>query len=181
VDGGLHISVEKSRFQYVGRIAAFETPPLATPIGRREAAPVNDARALIETLGLEPHPEGGWYRETWRGEAAAGERAAVTAILFLLEAGQRSHWHRVDATELWLFHAGSALRLMTGATDAGPVREIRLGSDVLAGEQPQVRVAPDEWQAAEADRGWALVSCIVSPAFAFAGFTLAPTGWAPGK
>jgi predicted cupin superfamily sugar epimerase len=140
-----------------------------------------DATRLIETLGLEPHPEGGWYRETWRAAAAPGERAAATAILFLLEAGQRSHWHKVDATELWLFHAGSPLQLRTSAADAGPVRETRLGGDPLAGEQPQVRIAPGEWQAAEADRGWALVSCIVSPAFDFAGFSLAPPGWAPGR
>ena len=142
---------------------------------------MSEARALIETLGLQPHPEGGWYRETWRAEAPPGERASATAILFLLEAGQRSHWHRVDATELWLFHAGSALRLLTAASDAGPVREVRLGGDVPAGEQPQARIAADAWQSAEADRGWALVSCIVSPGFEFAGFTLAAPGWAPGN
>lgn len=140
---------------------------------------MSDPRRLIETLGLEPHPEGGWYRETWRAEAPPGERAAATAILFLLEQGQRSHWHRVDAAELWLFHAGSPLILRTAPGDAGPVRTARLGGDVLAGEQPQLLVAPDEWQSAEADRGWALVSCIVSPGFEFAGFTLAPPGWAP--
>jgi predicted cupin superfamily sugar epimerase len=142
---------------------------------------MTEARALIEALGLAPHPEGGWYRETWRADVAAGERASATAILFLLEEGQRSHWHKVDATELWLFHAGQPLRLRTAASDAGPVAEIRLGPDVLAGEQPQARVAPGEWQAAEADRGWALVSCIVSPGFEFAGFTLAAPGWAPGS
>lgn len=141
---------------------------------------MTDARALIEALDLQPHPEGGWYRETWRAEAAAGERASATAILFLLEQGQSSHWHEVDATELWLFHAGSALRLRTAASDDGPVMEVRLGPDVLAGEQPQARIAPGEWQAAEADQGWALVSCIVSPGFEFEGFTLAPPGWAPG-
>ena len=139
-----------------------------------------DANALIERLRLQPHPEGGWYRETWRADAADGERASATAILFLLEAGQRSHWHKVDATELWLFHAGSALRLETAACDAGPVRKARLGADVDAGEQPQLRVEAGEWQSAEADRGWALVSCIVSPGFEFASFTLAPPGWSPG-
>ena len=141
---------------------------------------MTDAKALIERLRLQPHPEGGWYRETWRAEAAQGERASATAILFLLEAGQRSHWHKVDATELWLFHAGSALRLATAASDAGPQCTARLGADVAAGEQPQLRVEAGEWQSAEADRGWALVSCIVSPGFEFAGFTLAPQGWAPG-
>ena len=147
----------------------------------REPGPdLSIARDLIEALGLRPHPEGGWYRETWRADAAPGERASATAILFLLEEGQRSHWHKVDATELWLFHAGSPLRLLTAARDAGPVVEARLGGDVQAGEQPQLRIAPGEWQSAEADRGWALVSCIVSPGFEFEGFTLAPPGWSPG-
>ena len=138
------------------------------------------ARSLIHSLGLQPHPEGGWYRETWRADAAPGERAAATAILFLLEQGQRSHWHKVDATELWLFHAGSALRIEIAGSDDGPVQAVRLGPDVPAGEQPQVRIAPGEWQSATADSGWALVSCIVSPGFEFEGFTLAPPGWAPG-
>jgi uncharacterized protein len=141
---------------------------------------MSDPRRLIDALGLEPHPEGGWYRETWRAEAPPGARAPATAILFLLEPGGRSHWHRVDATELWLFHAGSALVLRTAAGDGGPVRETRLGGDVLAGERPQLRIAPGEWQSAEAAGGWALVSCIVSPGFEFAGFDLAPPGWAPG-
>jgi predicted cupin superfamily sugar epimerase len=140
---------------------------------------MDDAQALIEALGLAPHPEGGWYRETWRAEAPDGERGTATAIYFLLEAGQNSHWHKVDATELWLFHAGSALLLEIAASDAGPVEAVRLGPDVAAGESPQHRIPPGHWQAATADRGWALVSCIVSPAFRFAGFELAPPGWAP--
>ena len=141
---------------------------------------MSEAEALIHALALAPHPEGGWYRETWRADAPPGERASATAILFLLEEGRRSHWHKVDATELWLFHAGSPIRIDTAASDAGPVRTARLGGDVLAGEQPQFRVSPGEWQSAEADRGWALVSCIVSPGFEFDGFTLAPPGWSPG-
>ena len=141
---------------------------------------MTDAAALIRLLDLQPHPEGGWYRETWRAPALAGERASATAILFLLEHGQRSHWHTVDATELWLFHAGSALRLDMAASSAGPIISNRLGADIAAGEQPQIRVDPGAWQSAEADRGWALVSCIVSPGFEFAGFTLAPPGWSPG-
>ena len=138
------------------------------------------AEALIAELGLSPHPEGGWYCETWRAEAPEGERASATAILFLLEAGQRSHWHKVDATEIWLFHAGSPLRLDLAASGAGPVRSAWLGVDVAAGEQPQLRVEPGEWQAAEAVAGWALVSCVVSPGFSFDGFELAPPGWSPG-
>jgi hypothetical protein len=140
---------------------------------------MTDAEALIRKLALQPHPEGGWYRETWRAEAAPGERASATAILFLLEAGQKSHWHKVDATEFWLFHAGSPLRLRTAEGDSGPIQEVRLGPDVLAGDQPQCRIAPGAWQAAEADNGWTLVSCIVSPGFEFDGFTLAAPGWSP--
>jgi len=141
---------------------------------------MSGAAEIIARLGLSPHPEGGWYCETWRAEAAAGERGSATAILFLLEAGGRSHWHKVDAAEIWLWHAGSALALRTAASDAGPVSEVRLGPDVLAGEMPQHVIAAGEWQAAEAHRGWALVSCVVSPAFQFEGFALAAEGWAPG-
>ncbi|SEN73738.1 hypothetical protein SAMN05192583_3447 [Sphingomonas gellani] len=139
-----------------------------------------DAGQLIAQLGLSAHPEGGWYRETWRADADAGVRAGATAILFLLEAGQRSHWHRVDAAEIWLWHAGHALSLSTAADGAGPVTSVTLGPDVLAGQTPQHVIAPHHWQAAEAVNGWALVSCVVSPGFEFDGFTLAAEGWAPG-
>ena len=142
---------------------------------------MTDAASLIQALDLQPHPEGGWYRETWRADTEVDGRATATAILFLLERSQRSHWHTVDATELWLFHTGSALRLDTAASGAGPIVTTRLGSDTAAGEQPQIRIAPGEWQSAEADRGWALVSCVVSPGFEFSGFTLAPLDWAPGN
>lgn len=141
---------------------------------------MTDPDALVAALDLAPHPEGGWYRETWRAPAAPGERASATAILFLLKAGERSHWHRVDAAELWLWHAGAPLTLSRAARDAGPVEAIRLGPDVLGGEVPQALIAPGQWQAAHADGGWALVSCVVSPGFDFAGFELAPPGWSPG-
>lgn len=140
-----------------------------------------DAQKIITELGLSPHPEGGWYRETWRAEADNGNRAGATAIWFLLDAGQRSHWHRIDATEIWLWHAGAPLALMTAPGDSKPVREVRLGGDVLAGERPQHVVAAHHWQTAEAREGWALVSCVVSPAFEFSGFELAPPGWNPGS
>ncbi|MGE4409823.1 MAG: cupin domain-containing protein [Sphingomonadales bacterium] len=139
-----------------------------------------DVTRIITELDLSPHPEGGWYRETWRAGSEEDRRAGATAIWFLLEAGQRSHWHKVDATEIWLWHAGAPLRLMTAPRDAGPVGEVRLGGNVLSGEVPQHVIAPHHWQAAEAEQGWALVSCIVSPAFEFAGFELAPAGWRPG-
>ena len=141
---------------------------------------VTDATSLIRTLDLQPHPEGSWYRETWRAEMQVDGRATATAIPFLLEQGQRSHRHTVDATELWLFHTGSALQLETAASATGPSVTVRLGTDIAAGEQPQIRIAPGEWQSAEADRGWALVSCIVSPGFGFGGLTLAPPDWTPG-
>ena len=139
---------------------------------------MNEAMAIIEKLALVPHPEGGWYRETWRASSAAG-RASATSIYFLLEEGQKSHWHKVDAAEIWLWHSGSALHLHRAASDEGPVRSDRLGPDLHAGEAPQLLVEPGEWQAAHADRGWALVSCLVSPGFEFDGFELAPEGWSP--
>ncbi|MBX3593248.1 cupin domain-containing protein [Sphingomonas sp.] len=142
---------------------------------------MQDSSQLIDTLRLAPHPEGGWYRETWRAPpAAGGARSPGTAILFLLEAGQRSHWHRVDADELWLWHAGSPLDLFIAPTDAAMPSPIALGADIPAGEQPQLRVPAGQWQAAHARRGWALVSCVVVPGFDFAGFELAPPDWVPG-
>lgn len=138
------------------------------------------ARAIIARLDLTPHPEGGWFRETWRAEAVSGERASATAIYFLLEAHQHSHWHRVDAAELWLWHAGHPIALSTSLEVSAPVRRIVLGGDVIAGEAPQALVPAGHWQAAEPIGGWALVSCIVSPGFEFAGFELAPPDWRPG-
>jgi predicted cupin superfamily sugar epimerase len=139
---------------------------------------VSEENRIIERLGLAPHPEGGWYRETWRAPERDGMRGTATAILFLLKGGERSHWHRVDAAEIWFWHAGAALRLTTAGKGQGE-RSVRLGGDPLNGEVPQHVIAPDLWQTAEADRGWALVSCVVSPAFSFDGFTLAPPDWRP--
>lgn len=129
---------------------------------------MSDAQALIARHNLAPHPEGGWYRETWRAARGSGERAAGTAILFLLEQGQSSHWHKVDADELWLWHAGAPLLL-------------KIGSDtfVLDAGNPQALVPAGAWQAAHAETDWALVSCVVVPGFEFAGFTLAPPDWSP--
>lgn len=137
---------------------------------------MDEAAAIIERLGLAPHPEGGWYRETWRAAPSEpGGRGAGTAILFLLESGQRSRWHRVDATELWLFQAGAPLTLSTAAALHGAPRfTVRLGPDPLAGQTPQHVVQPHEWQAAQAGEGWSLVGCVVVPAFEFSGFELAP-------
>lgn len=146
---------------------------------------MSEADAVIERLGLQPHPEGGWYRETWRGPAGADGRATATAIHFLLKAGERSHWHRVDAHETWLWHAGDPLRLSLSSDDAGPVRQVVLGGEVLGGQAVQHVVEPGEWQAAEpapvGRAGYVLVSCVVAPGFDFAGFELAPPGWSPGQ
>jgi predicted cupin superfamily sugar epimerase len=131
------------------------------------------AKAIIEKLGLQRHPEGGWYRETWRGPVVGG-RASGTAILFLLQAGERSHWHRVDADEIWLWHAGAPLVLSMGLERA---EEVRLGPDVLGGEVVQAVVPSGWWQAARSTGAWTLVSCTVSPGFRFEGFELAPEGW----
>jgi predicted cupin superfamily sugar epimerase len=140
---------------------------------------MTDVTDLVTRLALAPHPEGGWYCETWRAAAEGTARGAGTSILFLLEGGQRSHWHRVDASELWLFQAGTALTLSTA--DADRVTSIRLGVDVAAGESPQHVVAPHQWQSAQAGAGWCLVACVVVPAFRFEGFELAPPGWSPGR
>ncbi len=137
---------------------------------------------IIETLGLAPHPEGGWYRETWRAAPSGGAgRSAGTAIHFLLEGGQRSHWHRVDAEELWLWHAGSPVEVQIAESGTHPARSTLLGGDVLLGQAPQCRVPAQHWQATEARLGWALVSCVVVPGFDFGGFTLAPPEWQPGR
>lgn len=143
------------------------------------------AGAVIDRLGLQPHPEGGWYRELWRGPPGADGRAVATSIHFLLEAGQVSHWHRVDAAEIWLWHAGDPLHLLLAPDDAGPVSKIVLGADFAAGQHLQHVVPPHEWQAAtpiaDGTHGYTLVSCVVAPGFDFAGFTLAAPDWQPGK
>ena len=131
------------------------------------------ADKIIAKLGLQPHPEGGWYRQTWLGPLVEG-RASGTAILFLLKAGERSHWHRVDADEIWLWHAGAPLILSMGKDAA---REHRLGPDVLGDDLVQAVVPAGWWQAARSTGEWTLVSCTVSPGFRFEGFELAPPGW----
>jgi uncharacterized protein len=137
-----------------------------------------NAKAIIAKLGLQPHPEGGWYRETWKGPLVQG-RASGTAILFLLMAGERSHWHRVDADEIWLWHAGGPLILSMGMESA---EDLRLGPDVLGAEMVQAVVPAGWWQAARPLGEWELVSCTVSPGFRFEGFEMAPPEWElPGR
>jgi predicted cupin superfamily sugar epimerase len=140
--------------------------------------PSLDAQAVRAALGLAPHPEGGAYRELWRDAPEGGGRGAATSILFLLEAGERSHWHRVDAAELWIWQAGAPLRLEISAPD--PIKTIRLGPNLNAHETLQAVVPAHAWQAAESLGAWTLASCVVAPAFDFSGFELAPPGWSPG-
>lgn len=139
-----------------------------------------DPRDLVDLLGLRPHPEGGWYRETWRAAAPDGGRAAGTAIYFLLEAGQVSRWHRVDAAEIWHWYAGGPLQ-MALSPERGSRQSPVLGPDLAAGERPQVVVPAGCWQSARPLGRYALVGCTVSPGFEFAGFEMAPEGWEPGE
>lgn len=144
----------------------------------------NSAELLIEQLELNAHPEGGWYRETWRS-ASRGEsdRASGTAILFLLKSGEASHWHRVDAEELWIWQAGDPLELQIESCTHGKVDTLTLSSDLARGHGLQGLVPAGAWQAARPQAGGAagycLVSCVVVPGFEFAGFELASPGWAP--
>jgi predicted cupin superfamily sugar epimerase len=128
---------------------------------------------IIETLGLAPHPEGGWYRQTWVAEGEG--RPAGTCIYFLLKRGERSHWHRVDAVEIWHFYAGAPLILRMAETDRAEA--MTLGPALEKGERPQGVVPANWWQAAETTGDWTLVGCTVSPGFRFEGFELAPPGF----
>ena len=139
------------------------------------------AAEVVRLLGLSPHPEGGHFRESFRDHRRIdGGRAASTAIYFLLAHGERSHWHRIDAIEVWHFYAGAALLLETAASDRAVVARVTLGPDLAAGERPQAIVPPGAWQAAESLGAWTLVGCTVAPGFEFDRFELAPTGWRPG-
>jgi predicted cupin superfamily sugar epimerase len=138
------------------------------------------AAEIIRLLGLKPHPEGGHYLETYRDTRGSG-RAASTGIYYLLARGERSHWHRVDAIEVWHYYAGSALHLEIAVSDNGPVERVTLGPDIAAGERPQAVVPAHAWQAAECLGDWTLVGCTVAPGFEFAGFELAPKSWSPGS
>jgi uncharacterized protein len=141
------------------------------PIGLSEKT----AQDIIHLLDLAPHPEGGHYRQTWIAPGAG--RPAGTCIYFLLTAGECSHWHRVDAAEIWHHYAGAPLILSLSVSDTGPARDHVLGPDIFAGQTPQIIVPPHHWQAAATTGDWTLVGCTVSPAFQFEGFTLAPQGF----
>ena len=137
-----------------------------------------DAAGIVAALDMKPHPEGGWYVETFR-DAPDGGRGHSTAIYFLLERGQVSAWHRVrDAAEVWHFHAGAPLALSVHA-EGGPLVEQTLGADLATGERPQAVVPANCWQMAKSLGDWTLVGCTVAPGFDFASFELAPPGWKP--
>lgn len=135
------------------------------------------ANEIIRLLNMAPHPEGGHYAETYR--AAGGARAVMTAIYYLLEADQVSAWHRVDAEEAWLWHAGGPLALTLSPPDGKGAASQVLGPDLRAGQRPQTVIPAHHWQTAETLGHWTLVSCVVAPGFEFSGFSLAPPGWRP--
>lgn len=138
------------------------------------------AEDVIRILDLKPHPEGGHYRETFRDERGDGARAASTAIYFLLAEGEVSHWHRVDAAELWHWHSGAPLMLSI-APEKGPAVDHRIGPDLAAGERPQGIVPPGYWQSAKSLGSWTLVGCTVAPGFMFETFELAEKSFAPPR
>jgi uncharacterized protein len=138
------------------------------------------AADVIRMLDLKPHPEGGHYRETFRDDRGEGERAASTAIYFLLAAGEVSRWHRVDAVEIWHWHAGAPLSLSI-APPKGAASETILGSNLSAGERPQGIVPAHYWQSAKSLGAWTLVGCTVAPGFLFETFELAEEGFAPAQ
>lgn len=137
------------------------------------------AKDVIFTLGMQPHPEGGWYARTFEDSAQSEGRAKSTAIYYLLEAGAESHWHRVDAVEVWHYYAGAPLQLRI--SDGHSVDEHVLGPNLDGGERPQVVVPREAWQSAVSTGDWTLVGCTVAPGFQFSGFELADEDWEPSR
>lgn len=142
------------------------------------SGPMPSAEEVITHLGLERHPEGGWYRETFRDEGGVDGRSHSTAILFLLTEGEVSHWHRVDAAETWHWYRGAPL-LLKVADENSSIKTFTLGADLFSGEHPQAFVPANAWQSAQTLGAWTLVGCTVAPGFLFDRFELAPQGWEP--
>jgi uncharacterized protein len=135
---------------------------------------------VIKQLNLSPHPEKGYYLQTFEDFEAGKERAHSTAIYYLLEKGTVSHWHRVlDAVEIWHFYTGAPLELSLSMDDGNAVRKMVLGADIFNGQAPQVIVKRGEWQRAVSLGEWTLVGCTVAPGFKFESFEMAPDGWSP--
>lgn len=152
---------------------------MASPAPAHASLATASAEEIIKLLGLAPHPEGGFFRQTFQDSATdANGRAASTLIYFLLPQGQISAWHRVDAVETWHFYAGAPLKLSLW-NGTGLVTQQLLGTDLFAGERPQQVVPKDHWQSAESLGAWTLAGCGVAPGFLYEGFTLAPKGWEP--
>jgi predicted cupin superfamily sugar epimerase len=135
------------------------------------------AADIIGLLGLSPHPEGGWYKETFRDEPGPDGRAKSTAIFFLLEEGQESAWHRIDMVEVWHFYDGAPMEMKL-AGEGEAAFTLVLGNDLDAGQRPQLVVPAGVWQSARPVGGWSLVGCTVAPGFTFEGFEMIP-GWSP--
>lgn len=142
------------------------------------AAALRSVETIVARLGLERHPEGGWFRETWRGPAGEGGRAVGTSILYLLGGGEISAWHRIDADEVWHYHAGAPLVLSVSIDGESP-RRTALGSGLDGEAVPQAIVPAGAWQSARSTGKWTLVGCTVVPGFTPEGFVLAPPGWEP--
>lgn len=140
---------------------------------------MTDAAHIIATLGLTPHPEGGHFAETWRAPTEPGKRSSGTAIYYLLQAGEVSHWHRVDAAEVWHWYAGAALELSL-SPDERDVTRHQLSADLTGDARPQLVIPAGVWQSARSFGDWTLVGCTVAPGFEFSGFEMAPADWQPG-
>lgn len=138
------------------------------------------AAQIVELLGLERHPEGGWYRQTFADVREDGGRPHSTAIYYLLEGGIESRWHRVDAAEVWHWHDGAPMTVTT-SRDGHARSENRLGPDIAGGERPQLVIPAFCWQSAKSLGDWTLVGCTVAPGFQFSTFEMAPEGWTPGE
>ena len=136
------------------------------------------AAEVIALLQLERHPEGGWFRETFRDSHTVDGRAASTAIYYLLDVGEVSEWHRVDAAEAWHWHAGGPM-VITTSQNGHDAAAHHLGPDLAAGQRPQLVVPVGHWQTATSLGAWTLVGCTVAPGFSFDGFEMAPEGWRP--
>lgn len=145
-----------------------------------KAFQVTDAKDIIDALGMQAHPEGGYYVETFRDEEGPEGRGYSTAIYYLLEAGDCSHWHRVDATEIWFWHKGAPLEL--NISENGRTSSThKLGADLATGQHPQVIIPKGAWQSARSLGDWTLVSCTVAPGFTFEGFEIAAPDWTPSS